>query len=279
MFFKTDNNLFKIIKSMYISFKDDNIPAFASQLTYSFVLSFFPFLIFLLTLISYTPIKSDGVLSFLAATLPQASYDIVLNTISQITTPRGSTLLPIGIITTIWMSSNGMNAVIKGLNKAFNQKESRPFWKVRGLSIIATLFLAIAILFCFVLLVFGEIIGEKIFRFLGFSHIFINVWDAARYIITFLSMFLVFTLLYRFTPNNPPRLKKVVPGAIFTTFGWIVVSLLFSIYINNFSSYPTMYGSIGGIIILLIWLYWISIIILLGGELNAYLISIDKKIQ
>ena len=90
-------------------------------------------------------------------------------------------------------------------------------------------------------------------------------------------MTFVFSLLYRFTPNNPPSLKEVIPGAIFTTFGWIMVSLLFSLYVNNFSNYSNMYGGIGGIIILLIWLYWISVIILLGGELNASLISMSKK--
>lgn len=277
MFSNTNNTLFLIIKRIYSRFKDNNIPAFASQLTYSFVLSFFPFLIFLLTLISYTPVNSEKLLAFFSATLPQVSYDIVLNTINQTIASRKGTLLPIGMITTIWMSSNGMNAVISGLNKAFNQKESRPFWKVRGISIIATLFLAVAILFSLVLLVFGEIIGKNIFQILGFSHLFIGVWNVARYVITFLSMTFVFSLLYHFTPNNPPSLKEVIPGAIFTTFGWIMVSLLFSLYVNNFSNYSNMYGGIGGIIILLIWLYWISVIILLGGELNASLISMSKK--
>ncbi|NLW27469.1 YihY/virulence factor BrkB family protein [Acetivibrio saccincola] len=276
-FLNTNNTLFAVIKRMYSRFKDNNIPAFASQLTYSFILSFFPFLIFLLTLISYTPVNSEKLMAFFSDTLPQVSYNIVLNTINQAIASRQSTLLPIGMITTIWMSSNGMNAVISGLNKAFNQKESRPFWKVRGISIIATLFLAIAILFSLVLLVFGEIVGKKIFQFLGVSRLFIGVWNITRYIITFSSMTIVFSLLYRFTPNNPPSLKEVIPGAIFSTSGWIIVSLLFSIYVNNYSNYSNMYGGIGGIIILLIWLYWISVIILLGGELNASLISICGK--
>ncbi|MDQ2085137.1 YihY/virulence factor BrkB family protein [Herbivorax sp. ANBcel31] len=277
MFPKRNSNLFKIPKRIYFRFKDDNITAFASQLTYSFILSFFPFLIFLLTLLSYTPIKSKRVLDFLSATLPEASFDIVLNTINQIIASRSGALLSIGMITTIWMASNGMNAAIKGLNKAFDQKESRPFWKVRGISIIATLILALTVLFSFVLLVFGEIIGENLFQFLGFSHLFVTVWNFARYIITFFSMIFAFSLLYRFIPNNPPNFKKVIPGAIFTTLGWIIVSFFFSIYINNFNNYSNMYGGIGGIIILLIWLYWISVIILLGGELNASLIILRKK--
>lgn len=277
MFLNSNNILIIIAKRIYSRFKDNNIPAFASQLTYSFILSFFPFLIFLLTLISYTPVNSEKLLAFFSDTLPQVSYDIVLSTINQAIASRKGTLLPIGVITTIWMSSNGMNAVISGLNKAFNQKESRPFWKVRGISVIATLFLAMAILFSLVLLVFGEIIGKNIFQILGFSHLFIAVWNVARYVITFLSMTFVFSLLYRYTPNNPPSLKEVVPGAVFTTLGWIIVSLLFSLYVNNYSSYSNMYGGIGGIIILLIWLYWISVIILLGGELNASLIYIREK--
>ena len=129
MFLNKNYTLFKIAKRIYFRFKDNNIPAFASQLTYSFILSFFPFLIFLLTLISYTPVNSEKLLAFFSATLPQVSYDIVLNTINQTIASRKGTLLPIGMITTIWMSSNGMNAVISGLNKALIKKNPVHFGK------------------------------------------------------------------------------------------------------------------------------------------------------
>ncbi|TYQ14978.1 UNVERIFIED_CONTAM: membrane protein [Acetivibrio alkalicellulosi] len=273
---KKDTPLFKIIRRIYLKFKDDDVPALAAQLTYYLILSFFPFLIFLITLLSYTPITSERVIRDISTILPATSYGIILDTINQILASRSGTLLSIGMIAAIWTSSNGMNAVIRGINKAYNIDESRPFWVVRGISIIATIALAIGILFSFILLVLGELIGKNLFQFMGFSYLFISVWTIARYIIPILFMLLVFILLYRFTPNNSQHCRDIIPGAVFSTAGWILISILFSFYVKNFNNYSNMYGSIGGVIVLLLWLYWISIIILLGGELNAS-ISLIKK--
>lgn len=266
-----NSRIFKTIRNIYLRFQDDDIPALAAQLTYYFILSFFPFLIFLITLVSFTPVTSEQALNDLSKIMPSSAYNIVSDIISQVVNSRRATFLSFGMLATIWASSNGMNAVIRGLNRAFDQKETRPFWKVRGLSVLATIALALTILFSFFLLVFGEIIGEQLFIFLGFSHIFKTVWTFIRYFIPLITMLLVFTLLYLFTPNRRLTLREVMPGSLFSTFGWILTSVLFSLYINNFGNFSRTYGSIGGVIALLIWLYWISIIILLGGELNATL--------
>mgnify|MGYP003827675369 CR=1 FL=1 len=124
---------------------------------------------------------------------------------------------------------------------------------------------------CVILLILGEIIGRNVFVFLGISNSFRTLWSFTRLIIPIVVMFIVFTLLYRYMPNRRMKYSEVFPGSLFSSLGWFITSILFSLYVNNFSNYSSTYGSIGGIILLIIWLYWISIIILLGGELNASL--------
>ncbi|WP_010681288.1 YihY/virulence factor BrkB family protein [Acetivibrio cellulolyticus] len=263
--------LINVVKDLYFRFNDDDVPALASQLAYYFILAIFPFLIFLINLVSLTPITSEQALNDLSKIIPTAVYDIIRGVIGQVAQTNRETFLSFSMAATLWVSSNGMNAVVKSLNKAYDQHETRAFWKVRGLSIIATIAFAFTILFSFILLILGEIIGRNVFIFLGFSNSFKMLWPYIRFIIPVLIMFIVFTLLYRYMPNRRMKYYEVFAGSLFSSFGWFITSILFSLYVNNFSNYSSTYGSIGGIILLIIWLYWISIIILLGGELNASL--------
>jgi len=259
--------ILSIIHEVYIRSKNDEVPALAAQLTYYFILSFFPFLIFIITLISYTPIANEIALSSISGILPPVACDLVLDVINEASLTPRKTFLSFGMLTTLWVSSNGMNAVIRGLNKAYDRKETRPYWKVKGLSIMSIIALALAIILSLGLLVFGETMGEQLFKFTVFK----TAWTVIRICASFLFIIMVFSFLYMLVPNRRMTLKEVLPGSVFTTLGWILVSSLFSFYINNFADFSRMYGSIGGVIALLVWLYWISIIIILGGELNASL--------
>lgn len=271
------HKFFIVLKDIYLRFEDDDIPALAAQLTYYLLLSFFPFFIFFITLLSFTPITSDQAINYFHKILPQSSFNILFEVIKQVQRSNKGTFISFGMIATIWAASNGMNAVIKGINKAYDQHETRSFWKVRAVSIIATIALAMTIILSFILLVFGEVIGAKLFDYLGYPHLFIALWNLVRYSVPTIVMVTVFTLLYKFTPNKRLHIKEVFAGSLFSTVGWSVTSILFSIYVNNFSNYSKTYGSIGGIIILLVWLYWISMIILLGGEVNAAIVFFKKR--
>lgn len=277
-------NLMSIIGSMKYRMKEDEVPALGAQLTYYLILSFFPFLIFLLTLLSHTSISTADVMGNLSDVLPEASFSLISETIEEILKNGTTSLLSFSIIGTIWTSSNGVAALIKGLNKAYDQEENRPFLLLRGFAILITLALVIGIILAFTLLVFGQILGNYIFSFFGLTEYFKVIWEAVRFIFPIIMLIVVFTLFYKYAPNKKRlKFKEVFPGAIFTTSAWIAISLLFSFYVNNFGSYTKTYGSLGGIIILLIWLYISSIIILIGGELNATLafdrISIAKQIK
>jgi membrane protein len=266
-----------LAREIRFRFKGDDIPALAAQLTYHLILAFFPFLIFLITLVACTPITKDDVLSALYHILPSNTYKIVFDLIQQSVPSRSSTLLPIGMITALWVASGGVTALIRGLNKAYDEEEKRSFWKLKGISALFTIGLVLAILISISMLVFGKMLGEYVFNYLGVTNLFGAAWNIIRYIITLAFLTLIFIFLYRYLPHRQLNLKETLPGSIFSTVGWILVSSAFSFYVNNFGSFANMYGNIGGIILLLLWLYWINIIILLGGEINAALTTSKNR--
>lgn len=264
------------IKQLYVRFQEDEVSALGAQMTYYLILAFFPFLIFLLTIISYTSVTSEIILNNLRPILANNSFEMVEDFVNETLRAGNKTLLSFGMIGTLWAASTGVMAIIRGLNKAYDVAENRPFWKARILSILFTLALGVVILLSFVLLIFGKGIGEQIFIFLHFPDHFDTIWNFIKYSIPLATMLVVFIFIYKVTPNKSLSIREVISGAVFSTLGWIITSILFAFYVNNWGNYTKMYGSIGGIIVLLIWMYISSIIILLGGEINATLSSLRE---
>lgn len=261
----------KLLKIIYFRFNEDDVLALGAQLTFNLILAFFPFLFFLLTLISYTPLTREEVLVDLSRILPASAYNIVKDIIKQTSVARSGTLLSFGMIASVWAASNGALAVIKGINKAYDCKETRPFWKTRGMSLLFTIALAIVITLMLITFVFGEIVSEYVFQRLGFLYALKAIEAILRFATSVVFLILVFMLTYKFMPNCRLKLKEVIPGSVFAAAGWLITSSALSFFINKFADLSFMYGSIGGIIALLLWLYWSSIIILIGGEINAVL--------
>lgn len=268
--------LFRFIKAMYCRLLDDDILALGAQMAYYLILSFFPFLIFLMALIGNSPISSQQVLMGLLGILPEEAYILVRNTVVEIVDTKAGGLAPVSGIVALWFASNGIGSIITGLNKAYDEKERRPFWLVKLISIIFTLLLSTVIIFSFILLVFSGVIKKQILDGMELEPSYQNLWNTGRYIFISSVIFLVFLILYRFTPSRRMRWKEVIPGAILATIGWLGTSLGFAYYVDNFSNYSRFYGSIGGVVVLLIWLYYSAVIVLLGGELNAAL-AYEKK--
>lgn len=262
---------FGIIKKLYFQIQLHEITALGAQVTYYLILSFFPFLIFMVTLISYTKVSSMESVAVLSSILPKSVYALIVDVLQNVFTYRNKSLLPIGIVATLWSASTGVLAFMVGINKAYSQKETRPFWKIRIMSILFTLGFSMIILISILLVVFGTMMREYLFNVLGFPHNFKYLWDVMRYVISLITMMTIFILLYFYTPNCMLRLKNVIPGAILSTIVWIILSIGFAFYVNNFANFSYTYGSIGAIIALLIWLYWSSVIVLVGNELNAML--------
>jgi len=246
------------------------VSALSAQLAYFFLLSFFPLLIFLVTLLPYLNLETTQVYSFLVNILPDEVYRLIENTLKEILTNRNSSLLSIGVLGTIWSASKGINALIRALNKAYDT-EGRAGILDRGLSLVFTIALVIVIAVALLLPVFGQQIGHFLFSIVGIEEQFESIWHNLRWSIPPLLIFIVLMGIYWFVPNTSPRLKimGVWPGAMFATLAWLAVTYGFYFYINNFANYSATYGSIGGVIILMLWLYFTGIILIFGGVLNA----------
>lgn len=270
---KNSNNksIIDIFLYLIIKVKRDDIFALASQLAYYLVLSFFPFLVFLVTLIGFIKLNSNEVLDGLQRILPTAVFELTSTTIEEIITSQHTGLLGVSVILTIWSASSAFRAVTKGVNKAYNIQENRSFIKRAMIGMVSVVALALAIISTLVMLVFGGLIGQFLNKYLPFAYVIDFIWNILRYAIVIVMMILIFAMIYKITPAKRIKFKNVLPGAIVSTIGWLVVSLGFSFYVNNFSHYSRFYGSIWTVFVLMIWLFITSIVFIFGVELNSIL--------
>lgn len=249
---------------------EDDVFGRAAQLAYFFLLSLFPLLIFLVTLVSYLPITEEQIMDVIADFAPEEMMIFIEKNLNEIMAKQNGTLLSIGIIGTLWSASNGMNRIMQALNQAYGVQENRSFFISRGLAIVFTIVMIFIFILALLLPVFGMYIGSFLFIKLGLSEHFFSFWNTIRWFLSFIILFIVFLVLYWLVPNKRFKCLDAFPGAIFSTVGWLLVSYGFSYYVNNFADYSAMYGSIGVVIVLMIWFYLLGLTIIIGGEINAF---------
>ncbi|PFA66672.1 ribonuclease [Bacillus sp. AFS015802] len=256
-------------KSLFGSISANDVTGLAAQIAYYFLLSLFPLLIFIVTLLPYLPVNQGDILGVVRDFAPGETMSMIEETLQDVMSNRNSGLLSVSIIATIWSASNGMNAIVKSLNRAYDVEETRSFIATRLMSILLTFAMILVFVVALLLPVFGKQIGLFLFSQFGFSDQFLAIWNGIRWAISPIILFIVFVGLYYFAPSKRIKCLSAFPGAIFATLGWVLVSLAFSYYVGSFGNYSATYGSIGGIIVLMIWFYLTGIIIMIGGEINA----------
>ncbi len=269
--------IIRFVKQLFQRLDRNEALGMSAELAYFFLLSLFPFLIFLLTLIAYVPITQEDVLGVIRQYAPGDTMKLIETNVVRILNEQRGDLLSFGIIATIWFASNGINAIVRAFNRAFDVNENRHFFIVRGTAILLTLAMVFVIIVALLLPVFGREIGLFIFSSYGLSEEFLTIWNTIRWGVSFVILFFVFSCLYLSAPNIHLRLKDVLAGSLFATVGWMSASLLFSYYVSNFGNYTAMYGSLGGIIVLLVWFYISGLMIIIGGEINAILLQWKKS--
>ncbi|MCM3616002.1 YihY/virulence factor BrkB family protein [Sutcliffiella horikoshii] len=263
------SRLIRFLKRLGDEMKKDRATGLAAEQAYYYMLSVFPLLVLALSIIPYLNIDPQKLIEFLHTMMPQETVSIFEESISDFVNNPSGGLLTVGILGTIWSASNGMNAFIGAMNQAFNVEESRPFYLVRLLSIGLTLGLIFAFLIAFFLPVFGGIIisqVEELIDIPGSTAIILNV---LRFFIAFFVIFIIITALYRIAPDVNKSFKELLPGAIVATVIWQLVSIGFSFYVSNFGNFSATYGSLGGVIILMLWLFITGLALVIGGEINA----------
>jgi len=257
--------------------EETDVFGLAAQLAYFLLLSLFPFLLFLLTLVGYLPINQDMVMELIASLAPQQMVDIINDNIYQLLNRQDGGLLSFGIIGTLWAASNGINALTRAFNKANSIEKDRTFLLGRLISIVLTVAMVAVIVIAFLLPIYGRMIGVYILTFFGLSDDFLAVWDTMRWVVSSVIVFIVLLALYTLAPNIRLKIRNVVWGALFSTVFWQLTSLGFSYYVNTIGNYDTMYGSLGAVIVMMIWFYISGIIIITGGVLNAFIRDTKKR--
>ncbi|QDP39337.1 YihY/virulence factor BrkB family protein [Radiobacillus deserti] len=272
-------NITSFIRSLIKRLIEDDVFGLAAQLAYFFLLSLFPFLLFLFTLIGYLPFNQLDILHLISDYAPPEIVHMIETNLSELVEHRSGGLLSIGIIGTLWSASNGINAIIRAFNKAYNLEEDRSFIVSRLIAIVLTIFMIVVIVVAFLLPIFGRAIGVYVFSIFGLSAGFLQIWEALRWGVSSVVIIIVLLALYKLAPNKRIRMKNAAVGTVFATLAWQLVSLAFSYYVGSIGNYTATYGSLGGVIVLMIWFYLSGIIIITGGEINALLREMRHKKQ
>ncbi|MES2279438.1 MAG: YihY/virulence factor BrkB family protein [Bacteroidota bacterium] len=267
--------LYTVASFFFKEIKQDSLVNRASSLAYSFMLATFPVFIFLFTLIPYIPISGfqPKLLDIIATILPTNAYLAFQNTIEDIVKHQNLSLLSFGFLSAMIFATNGVAKLMKAFNKSSLVEETRSYLKRRWIALVLTIFIALSLFIAIMILIIsGVIISFMQDQFHRTSSIWAYVIMFARWIIIIAMFFVTIAILYRYGPANKRKWKFISPGSILATGLAVLTSMGFSFYINHFSSYNKVYGSIGTLIVVMLWMYLNSLIILIGFELNA---SID----
>lgn len=247
----------------------DDAPGLAAQLAYYFMLSLFPMLIFILSLIPLFNINRDAIITQIEDNAPADAASIITNILTDVMDNANGGILSFGLILALWTASNGMTALMNSFNVAYDVEDSRNFLVSKAMAIFFTILIGITLPITLVLFTFGQQIGNLLFGPLGLDDEVRWVFSVIRTVLPVIAIFIVFTLLYTMAPNVKIKLKSVIPGALFATIVWILGTLAFGFYVSNFGNYSKTYGSVGGVIVLMLWLYITGFVLILGAEVNA----------
>lgn len=257
----------------------DDVFGRAAQLSYYFLLALFPLLIFLTSTIgivlgSETDLRRS-LFSYLAQVMPPAAFQLIESTMLEISRASSGSKLSLGLLAALWAASNGMGAITEALNAAYGVREARPWWKHRLLAIGLTIALSLLIITALLLVLYGGRIVEILAANYALGSLFVVTWKIAQWPMVLGFMLLAFALIYYFAPDlRDQKWTWITPGAVLGVVFWLLVSFGLRLYLNFFDSYSNTYGSLGAVIILMLWLYLTGVAVLVGGELNAELENI-----
>lgn len=252
-------------------FSENTLSVHAAHVVFFVMVSFFPFVMFFFTLLKYTPLTEDNLIRLLDAVVPSSISEILTTWINEAYHQSSGTILSITVITTLWSGSKGFMGITYGLDKIYNVKNRRNWLVNRLSSLLYTLAFTGILLVSLIVLLYGNRILLAIDSFFSIeTPLFIGIFSL-RSFLGFTIFFLFFLLLYMFIPDRKPNMKEEIPGAMFTSVLWILFSYLFSIYIDYFANFSSIYGSLTYIVLFMLWLYVCMNILFFGALINRFL--------
>ena len=269
----------KFLLDLNQEMSNDNIYNGAAALGYYLTLAIFPAMILLMTIIPYLPIAQvdKAIMDLLGQALPPEAYGMVEGVVSEVTGDRRGGLLSFGLLGTLWAASTGMYAIMQQLNITYKVKEGRSFIRARATALLLSLLFGLLVIGAFSLIVLGGVIQDWLGTQLGFSGALLIFFSVFRWVVIVLALLLGFALIYRYAPNVEQKFAFITPGSVLGVILLVLVSLGFAIYTSNFADYSATYGSIGAVIILMLWLDIAGLVILVGSEINALIEHYSAK--
>lgn len=267
--------LYNVAMFFFRGIQNGAITARGSSVAFSFFLALFPTIIFLFTLIPYVPIENfqNELMDLLRQFMPRSAFEATESTLEEIINQQHGSLLSFGFISALYFSTNGFDALIDAFNQSYHKRETRSPLKQRLISVFLVFIQTLLMVVAISLIVFTEIILYKFIPEGDFSAYLIQ---AGRWVIILALVFCVISFIYYLGPAKKTGWKFISAGSTFASVLFIVTSLGFAFYVNNFGQYNKLYGSIGTLIVVLLWIYFNAIILLLGFELNASIHSASE---
>ena len=261
---------------------NDDVFGYAAQLSFYFLFSLFPLMLCMVTLLGFFAETGStlriNLLNNLAKVMPVSASELVVKTLDEISASASSSKFSVGLLIALWTASSGMGAIINSLNIAYSVDDTRPWWKTRLISLALTIAFGLFLVVSAALLFYGGSIGEHLATSFGLSAIFSFAWKLLQWPSIIISVLFSFSLVYHFGPNLKRHTWQIfTPGAVAGLTLWVVVSLLFRLYLQHFNTYSKTYGSLGAVMILLLWFYLTGTALLIGGEINSELEKIQHE--
>lgn len=262
------NNLLKCIKYFVRKINANKIGAFSAQTAFFIFLSLIPLIVLFFSLAQGLGATTDHLASAANKFTPDAISSFFETYIDEILTPEKKSLTIISSFVLLWSASRGIFSIIGGLNSVYEIKEERNYLSLRLMAMLYTITFLVMLIIALVLFVFGSAICDILYSLFPNIRSLVYLFSSLRFIIGFLILTLFFSLLYKSLPSKPLRFTEQIPGALITSAGWVSFSLIFSVFIENFSNYSNLYGSLTAIIVLLLWLYNCMYIMFAGAQVN-----------
>lgn len=273
-------NIRKNIETVLETISSHHTGAYAAQAAYFFVLSLIPIIILLLTMVQFTSVKMEDVMAAVLQVFPSSVEGLIRSIVLEVYTRSGS-IIPITVLVALWSAGKGVLSVTSGLNCIYDNTETRNYLYLRIRASFYTVIFILAIILSLVLSVFGNSISMMVYEHVPFLSKVVDFIIRIRTVVTLVVLTVFWDLVYKFLPNRKnmakTTLKRQLPGALFTASGWLLISFFFSVYLDVFTGFSSMYGSLTTIILIMLWLYVCMYIILLGGEVNALLEGFTTK--
>ncbi|MBR0231524.1 MAG: YihY/virulence factor BrkB family protein [Clostridia bacterium] len=271
--------LWKAIKYFGRKVSANRMGAYSAQTAFFMFLSLIPLVMLLLTMLSKFGTTSEEIISNVQNVAPSFLLRFLNIYLDEIIDVGSISVTIVSAVVLLWSASRGVFAIIGGLNSVYEVKEKRNFFVLRLLAILYTVAFIAMMLIALLLMVFGNAIGEYVYSVMTDLKGLVYIISSLRFIIGFVMLVLFFMLVYKTLPGAKVRFAEQIPGAVISSAGWVAFSILFSFYIDNFSNYSNIYGSLTIIIVLLLWLYGCMYIMFIGAEVNFILSSKLREIK